>query len=119
MSAPNIVNISTMYGSTAVQNVLTSAQSLVSNPAGSNTVVRVNNLIFSNINTTTNIASYVDIFRTAVAYPVSFNVSVPLNSSLVVIGKDTAIYLQEGDALRVYGGVTGSLVAVCSYETIS
>jgi hypothetical protein len=108
-----------MYGSTAVQNVLTTAQALVSNPVGSNTVVRVNNLIFSNINPTTNVASTVDILRTAVAYPVSYNVSVPLNSSLVIIGKDTAIYLQEGDALRVYAGVSSSLVAVCSYETIS
>jgi hypothetical protein len=40
-------------------------------------------------------------------------------ATLVVISKDTSIYLEENDSLRVTASGTSSLEAVCSYEEIS
>jgi hypothetical protein len=119
MTAPNIVNVQSIYGNTAVQLVSTSPTAIITNTLGSNTVVKVNNLIFSNINTSSNVSATLDLYRASVSYPISYLITVPLNSSLVVIGKDTAIYLQEGDALRTTAGLSSSLTAVASYETIS
>jgi hypothetical protein len=119
MTAPNIVNVQSIYGNTAVQSVINSPVAIISNNLNSNSVIKVNNVIFSNINTVTNVSATLDIYRASTAYPISYQVTVPLNSSLVVIGKDTAIYLQEGDSLRTTSGLNNSLTAVASYETIS
>ena len=49
--------------------------------------------------------------------------SVPENSSLAVISKETSLYLEEDKSIAVYrqdlGGQTGSIDVVCSYEDIS
>jgi hypothetical protein len=119
MAAPNIVNVQSIYGNTAVQLVATSPTAIITNNLGSNSVIKVNNLIFSNINTSSNVSATLDLYRSSVSYPISYQITVPLNSSLVVIGKDTTIYLQEGDVLRTSAGLASSLTAVASYETIS
>ena len=38
---------------------------------------------------------------------------------MVLIGKDTAIYLQEGDSLQVIASADSSLTATGSYEIIT
>lgn len=119
MAAPNIVNVQAIYGGTSVQQLTITPTAILTNSAGSSNVIKLNNLIVSNINTTTNISVTVDLFRSATSYPISYLITVPLSSSLVVIGKDTSIYLQEGDAIRTSATLNNSLVAVCSYETIS
>ena len=44
-------------------------------------------------------------------------VSVPADSTIDVLSK--AIYLEEGDALRLTASVASDIEAVCSYEEIS
>jgi hypothetical protein len=49
MAAPNIVNVATITGKTAVQAVGTSATAIVTNSAASGKVFKVNALYVSNI----------------------------------------------------------------------
>jgi hypothetical protein len=46
---------------------------------------------------------------------------VPVNpgSPLVVIGKDTSIYLEEGDSLRLVASQAGTVQYCLSYEVMS
>jgi hypothetical protein len=37
----------------------------------------------------------------------------------VVITKDTSIYLEEGDSVRLTASANGDLTGICSYEEIS
>ena len=46
-------------------------------------------------------------------------VSVPADASLVVLSKDTALYLEENDTIRLTASANGDLQAICSYEEIS
>ena len=115
MSAPNIVNVTTITGKTAVQAVGTSATAIVT--AASDTVVKINALYVSNVDGTSNAEVNVDIFRSSVAYHVAKTVVVPADATLDVISK--SIYLEEGDALRLTANATSDLEAVCSYEVIS
>lgn len=119
MAAPNIVNVSTIIGKTAVQAVGLSATAIVENTAGSNKVFKINSLIIANIDGTNSADITVEIFRSSVAYDIAKTIAVPADATLVVISKDTAIYLEEGDALRLAASATGDLEAVCSYEEIS
>jgi hypothetical protein len=45
------------------------------------------------------------------------NVLVPANSTMVVSGKDTAFYLEEGDGLRA--ATSNTVHVVSSYEIIT
>jgi hypothetical protein len=119
MSAPNIVNVTTIIGKTAVQAVGTSATAIVTNLAASNKVFKINSLVISNVDGTNNADITVDLFRSSVAYRLANTISVPADASLVVISKDTSIYLEEGDSIRLTASAVSDLEAVCSYEEIS
>jgi|TARA_Y100000114_G_C11681790_1_gene288931 hypothetical protein len=117
MSAPNIVNVATITGKLAVQAVGTSATAIVTNSASSNKVFKVNALYVSNIDGTNNAEINVDVYRSSTAYHIAKTIVVPADATLDVISK--AIYLEEGDALRLTANAASDLEAVCSYEEIS
>lgn len=117
MTAPNIVNVATITGKTAVQAVGTSATAIVTNSASSGKVFKVNALYVSNVDGTNNAEITVDLYRSSTAYHVAKTVVVPADATLDVLAK--AIYLEEGDALRLTANAASDLEAVCSYEEIS
>jgi hypothetical protein len=94
-------------------------QAIVTNSAASNKVFKINSLVISNVDGTNNADITVDLFRSSVAYRLANTISVPADASLVVISKDTSIYLEEGDSIRLTASAVSDLEAVCSYEEIS
>lgn len=117
MSAPNIVNVATITGKTAVQAVGTTATAIVTNAAASGKVLKVNALYVSNVDGTSNAALTVDLYRSSTAYHIAKTIVVPAAATLDVISK--ALYLEEGDALRLTASAASDLEAVCAYEEIS
>lgn len=118
MAAPNIVNVTEITGKTSVQSITTSASPIVSNSASSGQVYKINSLIISNVDGTNDAAITVDLYRSSTAYHIAKTVTVPADSTLVLISKDTGIYLEEGDDLRCTSSANGDLQGVCSYEII-
>ena len=119
MANPNIVNVSDIRGKTAVQAVTTSATAIVTNDTSSNKVFKINSLTIANVDGVSSADVSVDVFRGGIARRIAFTIAVPADSTLVVISKETSIYLEEGDALRCTASVNGDLEAICSYEEIS
>jgi hypothetical protein len=119
MANPNIVNVTDIRGRTAVQAVGTSAAAIVTNTAGSNKILKINSLTIANVDGVNSANITVDLFRGGVAYEIAFTIAVPADATLVVISKDTSIYLEEGDSLRCTASAAGDLDAICSYEEIS
>lgn len=117
MAAPNIVSVSTLTAKTAVQAVGTSATAIVSNAASSGKVIKINALYVSNVDGTNNADVNVDLYRSSTAYHIAKTVVVPADATLDVISK--AIYLEEGDSLRLTANAASDLEAVCSYEELS
>lgn len=123
MAEVNIVNVGTIKGRTKGL-CLTDDQSaqLLINNANSGVITKVNCVYVSNtesqaISVT---LSFVDVAAPTVPYKLASEVSVPANSTLVVISKNEAIYLEEGDQLTATSGfATGGLDVVISYEDIS
>lgn len=116
MAAPNIVNVATITGKTAVQAVGTSATAIVTNSAASGKVLKVNALYVSNVDATNSATLTVDLFRSSTAYRIGVIIISPYDT-LDVINK--AFYLEEGDSLRLTASAVSRLEAVCSYEEIS
>ncbi len=117
MAAPNIVSVATLTAKTAVQAVGTSATAIVSNAASSGKVMKINALYVSNVDGTNNADINVDVYRSSTAYHIAKTVVVPADATLDVISK--AIYLEEGDSLRLTANAASDLEAVCSYEELS
>lgn len=117
MAAPNIVNVGTITGKTAVMAVTTSATAIVTNSAASGKVFKVNALYVSNVDGTNAADVNVDLYRSSTAYHIGKTISVPADSTLDIISK--SIYLEEGDSLRITASANSDLEAVCSYEEIS
>ena len=119
MAAPNIVGVTTIRGNTEVLAVTTSATAIANNIPSSGKVYKINSLVVSNIDGTSAADITADLFRGGSAYSIASTITVPADASLVVVSKETAVYLEEGDALRCTASADGDLVAICSYEEIS
>jgi hypothetical protein len=122
MAAPNIVNVATILGKTAVQAMGLSATAIVANAASSGTVVKVNALYIANKDASASYKATVEVYRpslspAATSYYIAYQVSIPAGSVLDVISK--SIYLEEGDSIRLTAEAATKLDAICSYEVIS
>ena len=118
MAQPNIVNVTTIRGNTAVLNVSTTAANVVANPASSSKVLKINTLLISNMDGSTAADATVSFFKGGTEYKIAHTITVPADATLVVISKDTSIYLEETDYIRAAASATGRLHCICSYEEI-
>jgi hypothetical protein len=124
MAAPNVVNVSTITGKTAVVDLsTTNATLVVENPASSNKVFKINSLIVSNVDGTDAADITINLFSEdnigGTGTQIVSTVTVPADASLVVISKDTSIYLEEDRSIGATAGTANDLKVVCSYEEIS
>lgn len=120
MSNPNIAGLATVTGKTVGLALTTSAADLVANAASSSKIFKINSLIISNVDGSST-ASCVVILQKGGAndFYLAKDIDVPAETTLVVISKDTQIYLEENDKIRVFASAASDLQAICSYEEIS
>ena len=124
MAAPNIVNVTTITGKSAVVDLTTtSATAVVSNAASSGKVFKINSLVVSNVDGTNaadiTISYYSEDDIGGTATEIVSTVSVPADASLVVIDKNTSLYLEEDRSIGATAGSASDLKVVVSYEEIS
>ena len=137
MAAPNIVNVATITGITtfiagintggtgvAVPINTSGVTTIVSNAASSGKVLKINSLVAAGVGDTTGVT--VEIYDKATAtgaantVSIASTVAVPTFSSVVVISKENALYLEEDRSLGVYAQPNaGSINVVVAYEEIS
>ena len=123
MANPNIVSVASIYGKTVYDtDIAATAAPLVVNAASSGKIYKINSLIIGNIDGT-NSADITVTLRNAAGgttySTIASTVGVPADATLIVISKDTSIYLEEDMSLYVLASVAGDLSATCSYEEIS
>ena len=117
MTAPNVVSVATITGKTDVLAATTTATAITT--AATSKLLKINSVIIANIDGTNDADITLDLYRSSTAYKIVSTVTVPADATLVAISKDSAIYLEEGDALRATASVDGDLQVICSYEIIS
>ena len=117
MSNPNIVNVSTIYGKTALAALTTTTANVITNASGSNTIVKVEDILLTNY-TSSAVGANIVINRSATTYYLGGNVSIPANSTLVLLAKDSMVYLEEGDVIQANVTANSSITFTSSYEII-
>ena len=131
MANPNIVNVTSIYGSTTYYTPSgITAVVLLPNAASSGTVIKINQIVATNVNGSTAVNATVSLYTNGAvaqgsapsggtAYPIASTISVPASASLIVVDKSTAIYLNEGTSITVTSGTASGITYSISYETIS
>ena len=119
MANPNIATAGSIYGRSQALALTTSAQTLAGSVA-TNRVYKVNSIIVSNINGTASADLTVYWYDSSAGtnYYLAYTIAVPNDSTLVVLSKDTQIYLEEGDYIQAFASANSYLNATISYEEI-
>lgn len=119
MAAPNIVDVSSIYGKTVGGNLTTTLTTAhLACPADK--VLKINNIVTANIDGTNAVnisVTFYDSSATA-SYALASTMSVPANSTLVVLAKDSSIYLEEGDEIRAGASADSDAQIIISYEEL-
>jgi len=118
MAAPNLLGTSTVTGKTALATLSTVTSNVITNSSSSGTVDKLNSIVLSNYSSSA-ISANVMINRSAALYYVGGTVAIPANSTLVLLGKDTSLYLEEGDVLQANVSANTSVTMSASYELMS
>ena len=118
MAAPNLLSTTTVTGKTAVAALTTVTSNVITNSSGSSTVDKLNNVILTNY-TSSAVSANILINRSSTLYYIGGAVAIPANSTLVLLGKDTSIYLEEGDVVQANVSANSSVSFTASYELMS
>jgi len=123
MANPNIVNVTSIYGST---NYLipstTSATTWTALTPAAGTVNKIDNIVASNVtasNATVTVAINSAAAGAGTNYRLIYQVPVPVNASIVIVDKSTAFYLGEAQSIVVTVGTASAIELTSSFEAIT
>lgn len=124
MAAPNIANPTTITGKTAVTTPAVTTESvLLSNAAASGKVLKVNFVKAANIDGTAAYAASLAWNSAAAGTGTSTlladRIDVPAKSTMVLLGKDEPLYLEEDKSLVTKSSTASKFAFSVSYEDIS
>ena len=124
MANPNIVNVTSILGTTTyLTPANTTANTLLSNAASSGLVFKINQIVCANVNGSSAVNATVSINSAAAGagtnYPIISTVSVPASASLIAVDKTTAVYLMENSSIVVTSGTASGITYTISYESIA
>ena len=122
MAAPNLVNVTTITGKidghALTTDAIDNANSSVIT-AAADQLIKINSIIVANIDGTNSVDIDVAVNLSGDArFYLAKTVAVPADSTLVVIGKDSPIYLEEGDELEARASAASDAELVVSYEIL-
>jgi hypothetical protein len=123
MAAPNIVNVTSIIGiTTAVGLSTTAVTTFLSNADASGKVLKINTVVAAGIGTGSGnitVKYHLAAAGAGTSIALANTITVPAGASLVIIGKDNPIYLEENRSLTAQASAADNIAIVCSYEDIS
>lgn len=119
MAAPNLINATSIYGKTVGALLGTTPDTTILT-CSANKLLKINTISVANVDGSVSADLNVDFYDSsaAAAYALAHTITVPSDSTLVVVGKDSPIYLEESDTIRAWATAAGDLEIIISYEEI-
>ena len=119
MAAPNILSATSIFGKSVGASLDTTLTTdILTCP--SDKVLKVKSVIVANIDGTNDAAVTVYFYDNSAAarYALASTVNVPADASLVVLGQDSPLYLEESDQIEAGASASNDLQIVISYEEL-
>ena len=117
MAIPNIVSVSSIYGTTVV-SVLTTTLTTTQVTAASNKVHKINLIRCANITDSDATVTF-DSEVSGTIKILANEITVPANSVVDIIDKNSSFYLQETDLIRGGASAGTTIDCVISYEALA
>ena len=119
MAAPNIINATSIFGKTTAAALdTTTTTSLLANSASSNKLLKINSIIVGNKDGTNSADVTISWYNGSTDFFIASTIAVPADTTLVVLGKDAPIFLEEGQSLRGGASADSDLDVIISYEEL-
>lgn len=117
MAAPNLVNVTSIYGKTVGAALgTTTTTDILTCPADK--VLKINSIIVANVDGAASADATVYFYDSSATarYALASTIEVGAKATLVVLGKDYPIYLEESDQIEAGASAASDLEIVISYE---
>ena len=119
MAQPNIVNVVSIFGQTSCSTLTTDIATPILS-CNADDVIKINSIIAANINGDD--PAKITVFYYSAAQSrvskLANEIIIPAHTTLVVLGKDSPIYLIEGDQLRAGSDLATAVDVTVSYEVL-
>lgn len=119
MVAPNLNNPTKVEAKLVAVEGNTSSLTLLSNAADSNKTLRVVSITADNIDGTNSADATLTLNINGTATDFRKTIAVPADSSLVLVSRDSLLYLPENCSLNCTASANGDIVFHASYEEIT
>ena len=123
MAAPNLASPTNITGKSAFATCTsTNAVVVLSNGSASSACLRVTSLMLSNVDGTNAVDATVKVYNAATGgtgFSVASTLNVPADSTVVAIGRDNSVWLEEDRRIEVQASAADDLEVVCSYEEVT
>ena len=119
MAAPNIVNVTSIFGKTVAAALDTTTTTDILT-CSADKLLKINSIIVANkdgANAATVTVQFYD-NGTSTRFLIASTINVPADTTLVVLGKDSPIYLEESDQIEAGASANGDLDIIISYEEL-
>ena len=124
MAAPNILSATSIYGKTTGVELNTTTTTGILTCA-TDKLLKINSIFVANIDGTNSATVTLNFFDTDSdgsgterTNPIASTVDVPADSTLVVLGKDSPIYLEEGDKITGGASANADLQCIIAYDEL-
>ena len=120
MAAPNLAGVTTITGKVTGDDDLSTTTSTAILTCPTNKVCKINTIIAANIDGTNNADVTVGVYDASedVTYYLASTVEVAADTTVVVLTKESSIYLEESDEIRAGASATGDISLLVSYDEI-
>lgn len=123
MAAPNLNAPTTITGKTVhVTPANTSETALLTNAASSGKALRLTALLLTNVNGTNTVDATVRLYNAAsagTAFQIAKTMTVPAGAAIVVLGRDSSLWLEEDRRITVQSSAANDLTVFLSYEEVA
>lgn len=123
MANPNVLNATSIYASTTyLIPTGISATTWTSLTPAANSITKVCSIAATNVtNNTSNITMSINSATGGggTAYRIAYQISVPGNTSLVLVDKSNPIYVGENQSIVATSGISNSIELVASIEVLT
>ena len=118
MANPNLVAVTSIYGN-SICGALTTTVTTDLLTCASNKVIKINSIVIANIDGSNAANVTMGIIKSGGSVVLfASTISVPADATLVLIDKNSSIYLEEGDVLEGGASANGDLTYTISYEEL-
>jgi hypothetical protein len=125
MAAPNLLSPTTVNAkATGISPANTGETTFLTNAANSNMFMRINALYAANIDGTNNVDCTIKWYSSATSgigsgFAIANTVTIPADATVVIIGHDAPMYLEENRRITVQASAANDLTITCCYEEVS